>query len=290
MNATLQKALSRLKGGTHLLLRFKKEFLLLIMPPQAALILLNLLNVTKGRKSRYSFCKKNQLYFITNGTDRHYFSNLVRGSNLYGLGLQHRANLLGKSYFLDEIIDCAPEGAVVIDCGSNYGDLSNYFSQKSKKVTYHAFEPGGEEFNCLKLNLTVAKCNNSLLSEIDGDVEFFEAPETADGSIFRQNRESKRIVKKSWKLDTYIESENLHDIFLLKLEAEGAEPEVLQGAVRSLPRIRFVAADCGPERGLEQAETLSQVANLLINSGFSMISVDLENRAGAVLFKNGKYT
>ena len=53
--------------------------------------------------------------------------------------------------------------------------------------------------------------------------------------------------KKVARLDNF----NFKKIKLLKVEAEGAEPEVLLGTAKILKRIEFISVDCGPERGLE---------------------------------------
>ena len=46
-------------------------------------------------------------------------------------------------------------------------------------------------------------------------------------------------------------------MYLLKVEAEGAEPEVLQGLKKNLSRVEFITVDCGFERGLNQKSTIS---------------------------------
>lgn len=49
-------------------------------------------------------------------------------------------------------------------------------------------------------------------------------------------------------LDDFLTNIGVSELDLLKVEAEGFEPEVLQGAERILHKIRFVSVDCGPER------------------------------------------
>ena len=45
-------------------------------------------------------------------------------------------------------------------------------------------------------------------------------------------------------------------IKLLKLEAEGAEPEILLGGLDKIHLIDYICADVGPERGLSYETTL----------------------------------
>mgnify|MGYP006289466727 CR=1 FL=1 len=63
-------------------------------------------------------------------------------------------------------------------------------------------------------------------------------------------------------------------IKLLKVDAEGAEPEVLQGACDLLPYCRHVVVDAGPERGVEQVSTAPEVINYMAASGFDVVQVD----------------
>ena len=73
-------------------------------------------------------------------------------------------------------------------------------------------------------------------------------------------------------------------IKLLKLEAEGAEPEVIQGCDKILADIEFIAADLGEERGKEQESTMAPVINYVLSRNFEIISINAIR--GSVLFKN----
>ena len=54
------------------------------------------------------------------------------------------------------------------------------------------------------------------------------------------------------KLDDF----KIKQIKLLKIDAEGYEPEVLSGSIATLSQTEYVAVDFGPERGLEQKDTI----------------------------------
>lgn len=73
-------------------------------------------------------------------------------------------------------------------------------------------------------------------------------------------------------------------IKFLKLEAEGAEPEILIGAVNSPPHIEYIAADLGPERGLSQENTVVAVCNYLFTRNFELLNV--YPRRQVYLFRN----
>ena len=73
-------------------------------------------------------------------------------------------------------------------------------------------------------------------------------------------------------------------IKLVKLEAEGAEPEILMGAMSIIDRIDYIVADIGPERGVKSESTLIEVLDILQKNNFEATKFGY-NR-GILLFKN----
>ena len=73
----------------------------------------------------------------------------------------------------------------------------------------------------------------------------------------------------------------------LKLEAEGAEPEILQGLGEKLKFIEYITADVGFERGETEESTLAEVSNFLIKNNFKMVAIG--KRRFCVLFKNNEF-
>ena len=66
---------------------------------------------------------------------------------------------------------------------------------------------------------------------------------------------------------------NIGDINVLKIEGEGAEPEILRGAEKTLQRVKYVCVDCGPERGMAKDSTLPPVCHYLLSQGFKFDQV-----------------
>ena len=85
-------------------------------------------------------------------------------------------------------------------------------------------------------------------------------------------------------IDNYVSRHNIKSIRILKVEAEGGEPEVLAGAINTLPIVEYITADLGYERGYEKKQTLTTVTNFLLLNGFEM--VDINQQRLTVLFKN----
>lgn len=114
----------------------------------------------------------------------------------------------------------------------------------------------------------------------DSSLQLFISSRNADSSFFQPETFTATCTIPTKRLDAIIDQ----PIRLLKLEAEGAEPEVLQGCMGLLERIDYISADLGFERGPEQESTLAPVTNFLLANGFEMVAF----RAGriVVLYRN----
>ena len=191
-----------------------------------------------------------------------------------------------KDKLMKEIID----GDVILDIGSNIGEVS-YILGENKNLHHYLIEPEVAELNCSKKNLEnfniKAKYLNHLLWKESTEVNFYPANETHDSSIFddEDGKISRKVNAK--KLDDLNEINLLKEIKLIKIEAEGAEPEVLEGSKNTLKKTRYVLIDVGPERGKNHEITLKDSFNLLIDNNFRLIDIGFPRING--LFKNKNF-
>lgn len=212
---------------------------------------------------------------------RQHFRHEKQGNMAYEYGLVRRAELLGQAYRLDQIKFRA--GDTVIDCGANVGDLRLWFHLKGLEICYRAFEPSPIEFGCLALNCPDDECNNIGLWSADGELEFYVSSQGADSSLIEPVSYDSIIKVQTRKLATFIDG----PVKLLKLEAEGAEPEILEGAEENLSRIEYISADLGFERGIKCESTLVPVTNFLVSRGFELTAVG--HRRIYALFRNKSF-
>jgi hypothetical protein len=103
-------------------------------------------------------------------------------------------------------------------------------------------------------------------------LDFFDKNDTGDSSLIDPGGQAQRIRVQAVRLDAVPEFQNfVGRIRLLKLEAEGAEPEILAGAGTVLSKIDYIAVDMGPERGAKAENTVVPVCNHLMQAGFELI-------------------
>lgn len=187
---------------------------------------------------------------------------------------------LFETYCLDKIE--FNDGDIVIDCGANIGELNYSFYLNGLSVQYIAFEPDSESFQCLiKNKITGNELHYKYaLSNTIGEQKFFLDSYGGNSSIVFFGSKKYEIVK-----TTTLDSLNLHEkIKLFKLEAEGYEPEVIEGSLNTLKIIEYVSVDFGAERGVTGENTVIAVNNLLINNNFELI--DFSNYRMVGLYKN----
>lgn len=177
-------------------------------------------------------------------------------------------------------------GDLIIDIGADIGEVSRLLAAAHGVIPI-AIEPDLREFAALAKNLDGlnAETWNALLWSKKSQMPFFDGNDSGDSSVFAPRQGLESELRESTTLD-HLLSQSAHrdkQIRLMKLEAEGAEPEVLLGATETLQRTEFVTADLGPERGASAETTLAPVYEIL--SGFGFRAIDAHNGRLVVLFQ-----
>ena len=227
---------------------------------------------TDGKFVKINSLKKNLTWYVHR--DR---------LHLYLDGLEQRGKSIGKSYMLDDIK--FKDGDVVLDCGANMGDLQLYFYSKKIVINYIGFEPNPLDYNCLSRNLlNNSKSVNIALWNSKSKLNFYVDSKSASSSLIEPPFFSEVIPVMASRLD---EIELPSSIKLLKVEGEGAEPEILLGSIGVLDRIEYISVDAGPERGILQFSTKTEVSDTLERNGFSLIKENPFHRK-TLLFRDKK--
>ena len=212
------------------------------------------------------------LFRVQTGEDYIFVARRKR-LKLFLNGIQWRFGSLSDSYGLSWVPD-GPSG-LVVDVGANIGEFSRILADRGNHVV--AIEPDPEEFRALTSNLgSEANCFQSALWSKKMRKTLFYANDSGDTSLFRpesRNQHEQNVTTVT--LDEILETigRSGEGIKILKLEAEGAEPEVLLGAKKALERTEWILADLGFERGAEKKSTVSHAASILLPLGFEIIDI-----------------
>jgi FkbM family methyltransferase len=203
-------------------------------------------------------------------------SRLVRLPK-YRNGINKRLLTLQQQY-LTSLLQI-PGDEFVIDIGANIGEFGLFWRLKNYSV--YAFEPDLIEFNALSKNLIGESNHNCGLWNSTTTLTFYSANDSGDSSFIRPASFKSKVQLDVKKLD---DIEILGPIGLLKIEAEGAEPEILEGALNTLKKTRYVTVDVGLERGESGESTLVDVCNIMFVNGFELVNFNPKRLV--VLFKN----
>jgi FkbM family methyltransferase len=158
-----------------------------------------------------------------------------------------------NTIFLKKIVE---KDWISLDIGSNIGYYSLLLSKLSPEGEIYAFDPNKNNnifldisiyLNDLK-NITI---NQIALSDKNGESEFF----IAEDAGFSSFHDTKRIrIEKSLKvqtlsLDNFVEKNNIKKIDFIKMDAEGAEKMILDGAKKTIELLKpkIIMAEICPE-------------------------------------------
>ena len=238
----------------------------------------NVQSKIKGKPERYDF--NNGKIKISDRTIQ--WTTHRHRCHLYSGGFSHRGSSIGKSYLLENIN--FSDGDVILDCGANMGDLQLYFWNQDVKVKYIGVEPNPLDFECLSENMLLegAKCLQLALWNKAGTLDFWVDSKSASSSLIEPSNFTEKVSIEAVRLD---EIQTPGRIKLLKVEGEGAEPEILSGCAGILHKVEYISADVGPERGINQTSTRKEVIKYLAQNNFEIVEENRYHRK-TILFKN----
>jgi FkbM family methyltransferase len=180
------------------------------------------------------------------------------------------------------IKDYTKEDAVVLDVGACVGHYTKIFDahlgQDGKLI---AFEPESKNYNNL-LEIETFKNNvileNKAVSNFVGESELFIGPHAGWHSLKHVNRFNKKdeIQKvQVTTIDEYLSSVGLSYANIIKMDAEGADLEVLQGAAKTIDNspCMVILAEIHIDHNID----LEGIFNFLIGKGFCIYDIKKSN-------------
>ncbi len=129
------------------------------------------------------------------------------------------------------------EGSVIVDIGSNVGSFIDSINRYGKNYFFYSIEPNIELIKYQKKKYRTSKhinCYNLAISNKDGESSFYVRTPSSHSSLKEEHVDSEfnkdiSIKKvKTLTLTTFVESENISKIDLLKIDTEGSEMDILE--------------------------------------------------------------
>ena len=186
----------------------------------------------------------------------------------------------------------------IFDVGANEGRWIDRAINNFDNPVIHAFEPSEKEFNILKnkyssiKNITLNKCalgDNKEEKEFNINYKgslssFYDVYESTNW--FKRQQNNKKLFDKNFTLkkekvnintiDNYIQSKNIEIIDIIKIDTQGYEPKVLEGALNSLKlkKIKSILVEIIISDIYKSNVSFFEIEKNLINNGYKLISLD----------------
>jgi len=206
--------------------------------------------------------------FVTYTLSKNIFKKHKYYSRQFNYALHnYTLNKIQENYFHEDI---APEeDDILIETGGFMGFSTAVFAERCKEV--YSIEPSRRNYEMMEKNLSNinnAYIHNIAAWETNGTLTFNYGEEPSDDSLLRTDtNEVETIDVKAQTIKKFAEENEIGSIDYLKIEAEGAEPEVLNG-IGEL-QIDKIAVLCTEERDGESPR--EEVERILKNKGYNIV-------------------
>ena len=183
----------------------------------------------------------------------------VNLDNQHSFLIKHTGKWIENSLFWNGISDYEPISLdvwkktcefsnVILDIGANSGLYSLIAKSVNPKSKVYAFEPLKEFQSLIKQNIEINHYDIELIdnavSNVAGLAEFY-VPRENEGNIYsstlsikhyQQHQDSKPVILevKVTTLDDFVKNNNIENIDLIKIDAEGHDLNILKGFMNSL--------------------------------------------------------
>jgi FkbM family methyltransferase len=172
---------------------------------------------------------------------------------------------------------------VCVDVGANIGITTIWMARNSEKV--YAFEPESNNLSRLFENLQVNNVNNveiiqKVVSDKTGIEDFYLMNSYGHHSLSNKHLSKciKKIKMSSITLDDFVQSRQIENIDVLKIDVEGFELEVLKGSKRLLNSgaIKMIIFEHSPSLLKKQNRDIDEVLQILKSFSYQVFRLDDE--------------
>ena len=172
---------------------------------------------------------------------------------------------------------------IVFDVGANVGQSVKRFSELLPGSVLHSFEPSPTTFRQLEANtreLESVRLVNSGVGSVTGTKVLIENDHSDMSSVLRPGKASWGSVVRETEvaimtLDDYCQVADVKRIDLLKIDTQGYELEVLQGAagLMAADQIRLVYMEVTFSDMYEGLPTFDVLYRFLLENGFRLVAL-----------------
>ena len=166
----------------------------------------------------------------------------------------------------------------ILDVGANDGGSALKFRAAFPDAVIHSFEPVSNTFDSLVRNVrgqAKTYCHRLALGRISGEAEIYLTQHSTTSSLVRpEDARGSEIVQVS-TVDQFAHEHSLERIDLLKIDTEGFDLDVLEGATDMLSsgRVKFALVEIGFHRADGRHVLFDDVRDFLAARDFGVFGI-----------------
>jgi FkbM family methyltransferase len=188
-------------------------------------------------------------------------------------------------YLCDEELEfldrCNPDDGVFLDVGANVGLISLYLAKRCPSCKIYAFEPIAEAAVALRQNIHLNSAENVIALELavagrTGALTMTGAETATATARIASPSQSNGVSVQAVSLDDFCEENAVDQIGLLKVDVEGFERLVFDGATRVLREIRpsRIFFEVCPELAVSAGFKPDSAAQSLEDAGYMLFKME----------------
>ncbi|RPH51045.1 MAG: FkbM family methyltransferase [Desulfobacteraceae bacterium] len=215
---------------------------------------------------------------------------LQKLANRYGYSINRLSNPAVNPFTAMQKLLMGIKEPIILDVGAYHGYISLAFRKMFPMSTIYAFEPFEESFEHLKANTASDPRINAFnfgLSNRNGTQSFHSNTMSGTNSLLATDEsgtrtwgkkllETREIVQAQFKtIDSVVEKMHIPRIDLLKLDVQGAEPLVIEGASEACRRgiIGVIFSEVITQPTYRDQKRLDEVLASFYNNGFDLYNI-----------------
>ena len=199
--------------------------------------------------------------------------------NRFGLVLERRRSRPFGLNWADDLAYLAGDVKIALDVGANVGQTASRLTSRFPEVHVFSFEPAPATFQKLHdawAGQGQVTCIQMALGAQAGRAEMTDLPTSDQNTLLvGQHQRGPTVSVEVGTVDTFVAERHISSVDLLKIDTEGYELEVLQGAINMLRsrQIRFVLTECEfTARPEEPHGAFEDISRLLLSLEYRVVA------------------
>lgn len=181
---------------------------------------------------------------------------------------------------------CQHRITFVVDVGAHEGEYASSLRRNGYFDPIISFEPGRAAFEALRAAADTDKTwhtHRLAIGAHDGEAILHIGDDDGSSSLFHASQDLNMLSPLSIqhrdervdiaRLDTVLGPLDIGNSVLLKMDVQGAELEVLAGAVETLPQVSLVECELSVSRLYDNQPVLEDVVSAMRDRGFELVGL-----------------